>query len=216
MTTLRPTDRKGFEDVFDADFGAIQEAVTMQIKKIWASARAQIEKERGWDKLYSEREDLKKQKEQIEQRLHEIELTIQKEPLSKQQVIELGGKKNQWDHYKGAEFCGIPVESQFEYDIVQLIKEHIDMEAPAKYVRDLYFSCKRELAMVGSFEDAKKVYEQFYSLDFRKYGVGIAPRLSDIKSKNPLLNGPRNLLPKDTLQLERQQLAYDKVEGIER
>jgi hypothetical protein len=34
--------------------------------------------------------------------------------------------------------------------------------------------------MAGTFEEAREAYEKFYSLDFRKYGVDIPPRLDDI------------------------------------
>jgi hypothetical protein len=41
----------------------------------------------------------------------------------------------------------------------------------------------RELAMSGTFEEARESYEKFYSMDFKKYGVDIPPRLDDIKKE---------------------------------
>ena len=57
----------------------------------------------------------------------------------------------------------------------------------------------RELAMSGTFEEARAAYEKFYKLDFKKYGVDIPPRLSDIKKANPLL-----ATTKETLKLENK------------
>ena len=35
--------------------------------------------------------------------------------------------------------------------------------------------------MAGTFEEAREAYEKFYSLDFRRYGVDIPPRLDEVK-----------------------------------
>ena len=54
-----------------------------------------------------------------------------------------------------------------------------------------------------NFEEARKAYSKFYSLDFRKYGVDIPPRLEEI-SKN-----------KKLLEAAREPLQLIKNEGIE-
>ena len=41
--------------------------------------------------------------------------------------------------------------------------------------------------MAGTFEEAREAYEKFYSLDFRKYGVDIPPRLDDIRKDKKLV-----------------------------
>ncbi|MDD2246317.1 MAG: hypothetical protein PHC39_04465, partial [Proteiniphilum sp.] len=41
-------------------------------------------------------------------------------------------------------------------------------------------SSMRALVMAGTFEEAREAYEKFYSLDFRKYGVDIPPRLQEL------------------------------------
>ena len=41
--------------------------------------------------------------------------------------------------------------------------------------------------MAGTFEEARTAYEKFYSLDFRKYGVDIPPRLDDICNDRKLV-----------------------------
>ena len=68
-----------------------------------------------------------------------------------------------------------------------------------KFIHDLARSCLRELAMSGTFEEARVAYKKFYSLDFRKYGVDIPPRLDEIRKQKQMIE-----TTKETLQLENK------------
>jgi hypothetical protein len=151
-----------------------------QIKDFWGIARDAVLKTKGWDKLLQEKEDLKLQKQKIEGRIHAIESILSSEHLRAEQAVELGGKVNDYGKVVGANFYGIPVTSQFEYEIVEFVRNNIDIEIPAKVLRDICESSIRELTMAGTFEEAREAYRKFYSLDFRKFGVDIPPRLEDI------------------------------------
>jgi hypothetical protein len=165
-----------------------------QIKDFWGIARAEILRRKGWDKLIKEKEELNLQQNQTKNRIHEIENTLSKDPLLVEQVVELGGKANDYGKFSGANFYGIPVDSQFEYEIVEYIRENIDLEIPSKILRDVCQSSIRALVMSGTFEEARAAYEKFYSLDFRKYGVDIPPRLDDIcEDKKTMLYAQQSL-----------------------
>lgn len=194
MTKLNAKEREAYEKIIGDDLQAINHRVIEQINLIWGSARKKLMQDKGWDKLEERKEQLKKQRIEIDEELHQIENTLNSEPLTVQQIMELGGKVDRYDRASGANFYGIPITSQFEYEVCQYIKKNIDVDAPAKFVYDLARSCMRELTMVGTFEDAKKVYEKLYALDFRKYGVDIPPRLHEIKTANPTLSAPKDLL----------------------
>lgn len=187
MAKLTERERESFEDILKKDLGSIQSKFVSQIKDFWGISRKEILRIRGWDKLLEEKEKLKQDEMRIKQRLHEIETKMNKEPLLAEQVIELGGKINEYDRYEGANFYGIPVTSQFEYDIVQYIKDRVTLEIPAKILKDIAESSLRELAMSGTFEEARSAYQKFYSLDFRKYGVDIPPRLDDVTRDKKML-----------------------------
>ena len=180
MPKLTERERVGFEDILEADLKAINDRFMSQIKDFWGIARIQVLKKRGWDKLIEEQFDLEQQQAIIRNRIHEIESTMKSEHLRVEQVLELGGKADEYGHCKGAQFYGIPVESQLEYEIVEYIRANIDLEIPSKILRDVCQSSIRALVMAGTFEEARGAYEKFYSLDFRKYGVDIPPRLDDI------------------------------------
>jgi hypothetical protein len=151
-------------------------------------------KQKGWDTLILEKEQLERKQKEIKQRIHEIEEILNSEKLRVEQVVELGGKSNEYGRCEGANFYGIPVTSQFEYEIVEYIKQNIDLEVPAKILRDVCESSIRALVMAGTFEEARGAYEKFYSLDFRKYGVDIPPRLDDIcANKNSMLYAQQSL-----------------------
>ena len=180
MTKLTEREREGFEKILAKDLGAINDRFMSQIKGFWGISRAKIMERRGWDKLAEEKAKLEIQRDAIKNRIHEIESIMANEPLRVEQAVELGGTMNDYGKCKGANFYGIPVDSQFEYEIVEYIKENIDLEIPSKILRDVCQSSIRALVMSGTFEEARAAYEKFYSLDFRKYGVDIPPRLDDI------------------------------------
>jgi hypothetical protein len=180
MPKLTEREREGFEKILISDLKAINSRFMSQIKDFWGVARNKVLETKGWDKLIREKTDLEIQKKKIIQRIHEIEQIINSEHLRSEQVIELGGKANDYGKADGANFYGIPVTSQFEYEIVDYIRMNIDLEIPSKVLRDVCESSIRALVMAGTFEEARGAYEKFYSLDFRKYGVDIPPRLDDL------------------------------------
>ena len=206
-TKLTEKEREGFEDIIKTDLGAIQSKVVEQIEIIWKKGTEKLEEKEGYSELRNRREEVNEEIKKLEEERHQIQQTLNSEDLTKQQIIELGGKINKFGEAQGGEFYGIPISSQFEYNVVQYIKKHIDLEVPAKFLHDLARSCYRELTMEGTFEGAKKVYEKLYALDFRKYGVDIPPRLADIKAQNPTLEAPKELL-----QIEDKKYVEEKKE----
>jgi hypothetical protein len=194
MPKLTEREREGFEKMISKDLQAINNRFISQIKDFWGIARTKILERRGWDKLIKEKDDLELQQKIIKNRLHEIEEIMNKEPLLVEQVVELNGKPDDYGRHSGATFYGIPVTSQFEYEIVEYIRANIDLETPSKILRDICQSSIRALVMAGTFEEARAAYEKFYSLDFRKYGVDIPPRLDDLcKDKNTMLYAQQSL-----------------------
>lgn len=194
MAKLSPNERKEFLKIFEEDITAINGALAHQIESIWDKARSQILKESGQDKLLHKKAKLINEREKITEELHQIEEALRSRTLTKQQIIEMGGSIDNYDRANGANFHGIPIESYFEYQIAQMIKEHLDLNAPAKFVSDLSKSCIRELTMAGTFEKAQEVYEKFYKLDFRKYGVDIPPRLDEMRTEKQLLQRTQQLM----------------------
>ena len=194
MAKLTEKERTGFEKILLVDLCAINDKFRSQIKDFWGIARKEVLKRRGWDKLIKEKENLEYQKKTIINRIHEIENTMNNEPLRVEQVIELGGNVNEYGRHSGSHFYGIPVTSQFEYEIVEYVRNNIDLEIPSKILRDVCQSSIRALTMAGTFEEARNVYEKFYSLDFRKYGVDIPPRLDELcNDKTAMLHAQQSL-----------------------
>lgn len=208
MSKLTEKERFAFEKILGQDLGAINAKFMNQIKDFWNIARQEVKNRRGWDKLEKEKENLEEKKKEIINRIHDIEGEIQSEDLRPEQIIELGGKVGDYGRYKGANFYGIPVESQFDYEIVEYIRANIDIEIPSKILRDVCSASVRELTMAGTFEEARAAYEKFYSLDFRKYGVDIPPRLDEIKEETKLLD-----YAKESLQLAEKSESAETLTG---
>jgi len=194
MPKLTEREREGFEKILESDLKAINSRFISQIKDFWGIARTKVLELKGWDKLICEKENLEKQREEIKERIHEIETIINSDVLRVEQIVELGGKPNEYGRCSGAHFYGIPITSQFEYEIMEYIKKNIDLEVPSKILRDVCESSIRALVMAGTFEEARGAYEKFYSLDFRKYGVDIPPRLDDLcEDKKSMLYAQQSL-----------------------
>ncbi len=181
MTKMNQKEREMFYEIIGADLNAIQLRVVNQIEELWDISRKEIIQVRGLDAIKEEKEMIKITMDKLKQRLSDLEKQLSPEKLTIHQEIELGAKLNKYDTYSGANFFGIPVRNEMDYAIVQRIKETVDTDAPAKYLSDLAASALREITMAGTFEEAKKIYEDFYALDFRKYGVDIPPRLKEMR-----------------------------------
>lgn len=199
MSKLTEKERAGFEKIISQDLEAINIILMNQIKDFWAIARKEVQIRKGYDKLIAEKEQLMAQQKKITRRIHEIEGEMKKEDLRPEQVVELGGSMGEYGRFRGANLYGIPVESQFDYQIVEYIRANIDLDIPAKFLYDLGRACLRELTMSGTFEEARASYEKFYKLDFRKYGVDIPPRLEEIQHEKS-----RMITTKEMLQLENK------------
>lgn len=215
MAKLTEKERDGFEKILSQDLAAINVKFMNQIKDFWDIARNEVKKVRGFDKLEHEKENLDKQIEKLKQRIHEIEGEIQSEDLRPEQIIELGGKCGEYGRYKGANFYGIPVNSQFDYEIVEYIRANIDIEIPSKILRDVCAASVRALTMAGTFEEAREAYEKFYSMDFRRYGVDIPPRIDDLKKDTKLLTYAKESLQIGEKKKNEQlpQAIIDNEEG---
>ena len=209
MPKLTEREREGFEKILISDLKAINSRFMSQIKDFWGIARIKVLETKGWDKLIKEKESLDIQKKQIIERIHTIEHILNSEHLRAEQVVELGGKANENGRVDGANFYGIPVTSQFEYEIVDYIRSNIDLEIPSKVLRDVCESSIRALVMAGTFEEARGAYEKFYSLDFRKYGVDIPPRLDDLCSDKKLMLYAQQSLQ----QIEKGKPDMKLIEG---
>lgn len=210
MPKLTEREREGFERILTDDLKAINSRFISQIKDFWGIARNKVLELKGWDKLISEKNTLEKRRKEIQERVHEIEQIINSDHLRAEQVVELGGKPDDYGRCNGANFYGIPVTSQFEYEIVEYIKQNIDLKVPSKILRDVCESSIRALVMAGTFEEAREAYEKFYSLDFRRYGVDIPPRLDEIcKDKNSMLYAQQSLQ-----QIERGKPDIKLIEEL--
>lgn len=219
MPKLTERERESFENILKTDLHAINKRFMDQIKDFWDIARSEVLKKKGWDKLISEKVLLEKQKAEIKERINEIEHILNSGPLRVEQAISLGGRIDDYGHVKGAHFYGIPVTSQFEYEIVEFIKQHINLEVPAKMLKDVCEASIRALAMSGTFEEARSTYQKFYSMDFRKYGVDIPPRLEEICSDEKLKiyqESLRQIEGKENVEIKRiPHLTEGKVKSEE-
>jgi hypothetical protein len=209
MTKLTSDERQGFEKILAKDLAAINDRFMNQIKDFWGISRRKVMERRGWDKLVREKEELDTRKKEILNRIHEIESIMSNEPLRVEQAVELGGIPTDFGKLRGANFYGIPVESQFEYEIVEYIRSNIDLEIPSKILRDVCQSSIRALVMAGTFEEARAAYEKFYSLDFRKYGVDIPPRLDDLCNDKKMMSYAQQSLQ----QIERGKPDIKLIEN---
>ena len=213
MAKLTEKERVGFEKIIAQDMDAIKQTFMNQIKDFWAKARKEVEHLKGYDTLKKEKTQLLEEIQTRRDRIHLIEEALNSSALLPEQVIELGGGADDYGHYKGANFFGIGVNSQFGYAIVEYIRKHIDLEVPAKYLFDVGRACERALTMSGTFEEARESYEKFYSLDFRKYGVDIAPKIDEARNNVEALAYTGQTL-KAGREVEKELIQYKKESSL--
>lgn len=201
-TKLTEKERKGFENIIEEDLGEIDKAVASQIREIWEESRNRVSKKLGFDKMEKRRDDINREIASLNDEIEAIDNHQHNQVMTREQAAEFGGIKCDGSSYfdKYPSFHGIRLKSQFDYMVAVDVVKSINDFAPAKYLHDLARACKRELTMCGTFEDAQSLYEKLYSLDFRKYGVDIPPKLEEMKPQDPTLPAPP--APKPTVMLE--------------
>lgn len=189
MSKLTQSDKKEFIRIISEDLKAIGRSVGEQMRKIWNDAREGILKKSGNDKLLKRNEEINKEMMLLREEQNQIQNKLRSERLTVQQAIEFGGHSDVYGGVSGANFYGIPVNNKLDYDIAKFIQDNVDIGTTAKFIQDLAKSSLREIAMCGTFEEAHSVYETLYSLNFRRFGVDIPPRLSEFKEKITKLIG---------------------------
>ena len=192
-TRLSQKEREGFSNIIKEDLKSIGNAVRTQIMKAWDAARKDILEKNGYNKKIERMKEIDEEMRKLAEEKHQLNCDIANKRLTVDQALEFGGYLNCYGEAVNANFYGIPVRCQTDYEIVQMIKKHVDFDTPSKFLYDLGRSSLRELIMCGSFEDAKAIYEKFYSFNFRKYGVDIPPRLTELKDGSALLEAPNGI-----------------------
>jgi hypothetical protein len=188
------------DKIFMEDFQAIQRAIRAQLVTFHEEVRAQVLCELGIDEATDEalrleneiktkqlelqrlRERLSREIYMAEQRLELVKsesLGAFNGPPEPEQLQELGF--NHDTPVNNRTWYGFPVRTKLEAMVCLKLKKTADVETPLTAVEKIAKSVQREMAFVSTFDDAERVYEKFYSLNFRQYGVDIPPRLDDLK-----------------------------------
>ena len=183
MSKLTEKERDAFVKIVEADLTAVHKKMQEQIYKLWHLSREELIKRKGLDVLMNRKEELQRKQKEIQEEIQQIENELKSEKLSAEEASEFGGKITRYGDVDGAQFYEIPINSKFDYEIAKLIKDKIELDAPAKFLYDLARSSLRAIAMSGTFEEARDAYAKFYSFDFRQYGVDIPPKLDELASK---------------------------------
>ena len=182
MTKLGTKDREVFLKVVSNDLILINTKFNEHIKFAWQRTRDVILKERGWDIKINEIKGCEFRIKELEQKIADLKEEIDSKSMTIKQSIEFGGDARDYRHYDSASFYGISMKTEIDYSIAKRIEENIDVEITSKRIKDLANSVYRELAMAGTFEDCREIYNQFYALDFRKWGIDIPPKLTEFKN----------------------------------
>lgn len=192
-TKLGTMDKKQFLEIICEDMLTIQHTLDMQMNQIWMAARNETMRKLGHPKLLKRMELLRKKVVEIQDEIHNIQTKLDGRDLTPEELREFEAKQDGYGRYSQASFHGIPICNRLDYETAKYLKSKVDFRSPLKFLHDLGRSAVREITMSGTFEDAQAVYQRFYAMDFRKYGVDIPPRLIEIKATSPLLNPPKEV-----------------------
>ena len=200
MAKLTEKERESFVEIIEEDLGAISGKMIEQIGKLWHLGREEMIKRKGFDVLMEKKKELQQKQLELQEEIHQIENKLKEEKLTAEEASEFGGTITRYGDINGAHFYHIPINSKFDYEIAKLLKDKIEIDAPAKFLHDLARSSLRAIAMSGTFEDARDAYAKFYSFDFQQYGVDIPPKLEELAKKGIMIetSGNKKVLLVDT------------------
>jgi hypothetical protein len=169
------------------DLGLINAEVTKQFQVLWEKCRADLEHEMGIDQKQAEIAQVEAQIEKLKEKVGELQSKIQEynnHPTAKDYVeagIEPPQNRNGYIYSHDQKYMGVAITSIMDLLIVKRIKTLCDPERPLLMLSEIAQSAYRALIMAGTYDEARKAYESFYNLDFRRFGVKIPRRLDEIK-----------------------------------
>jgi len=186
-TKLSMAEKEMMSKIIREDLGLINAEVTKQFQALWEKCRADLEHELGIDQKQAEIAGIERQIEKLQEKIGELQSKIQEynhHPTVKdynEAGIEPPGNRNGYIYNHDRTYMGIAVNSVMDLLIVKRIKTLCDPERPILMLSEIAQSAYRALIMAGTYEEARKAYESFYNLDFRRFGVKIPRRLDEIK-----------------------------------
>lgn len=208
-TRMTASDKAQIARIFDEDFEAIQRAMHDQLEEAYGFTRERILgrlgiKEAQGEAVQIEAEivSLKDELMRIREELnHKISMKEQRLRILKSQALgEYDGPPepsllrrldfNEDDQTNNRNWMGFPIKSKLDALVALDLKENAGVEAPAAALVAIFKSVQREFTFAASYEDAADIYRKFYSLDFRRFGVTMPPRLDSLVALtgNDLLN----------------------------
>lgn len=199
MTRISPTERQAVIQTFSADFMAIESAFMGQLRKAFLEERSAVSAELGAvdeteiDRLEREAKEWERKlanfTSEVSMRirmLREAQSSLRNVPENEwglaptgDQLLEL---KVEVPQYSRPTWNKIELKTRLDAETAIRLNQKIDAEVPMNALATIARAVQRELTFAGTLEKVREIYDQFHSLNFRKYGVDIAPKLSDIKS----------------------------------
>ena len=187
MPKISMAEKEMMADVLNEDLQLINAEISKQFAALWDKCRDDIEHELGFDDRKKQIEDLQDQISKLQAQIGQLQqgMTEYANHPTVQDYIDVGieapKNRNGYIYNHDRHFHGIPVNSKMDILIVRRIKEMCDPSKPIMMLGEIAKSAHRALVMSGTYEEARKAYETFYNLDFRRYGVNIPRRLEEIK-----------------------------------
>jgi hypothetical protein len=187
MPKISMAEKEMMADVLNEDLQLINAEISKQFAALWDKCRDDIAHELGFDDRTKKIEELEEKIRLLREEIGTLQKGMKEyeEHPSVQDYIDVGVEppknRNGFIYNHDRYFHGIPVNSMMDILIVKRIKEICDPSKPIMMLGEIAKSAHRALVMSGTYEEARKAYETFYNLDFRRYGVNIPRRLEEIK-----------------------------------
>lgn len=230
MTTR---EKERIETMLKQDLMTIEMTMVKQLQSFYDAKKVMLTEQHGIAAKQQEaenlREDILKAEKKLQKLREELQFQIDSKrqelkriegealgkfnaPPSVDQLRELGF--NEDTPIRDRSWYGFPVRTSFDALICIELKKDTNVEAPARTLKMIADSVMRSMAFAASYEDVENVYEKFYSLDFRRYGVEITPRLDDLVklSGNNLLGV--GVVEDPTRRLEAAKAAEERLEQV--
>lgn len=191
MPKISVQEKEQILDIIMTDVNAIKKTISERATKLWSETRGGVEKE------LNERFKQQKQLTQIkskEEKVQRIREESQKEIATLQEEItKLRGEILSENRLVTPEerqkagltevFLGQNLHNLINFETAKVLMPRLpDLEKPSRLISEMADAAKREMLLCGNYEEAKAVYDRFYSFNFDEYGINIPRSLERIQA----------------------------------
>lgn len=187
MTSMNEASRKRVIALIEEEVKILDRRAKDIFTTLWNEADIELMEERGLTDQVNRAIFLKDQIEEMQHELQELESTDRwrGQSADQKEFLEVGlhvevDRYGRVNDYNSPNVFGRAIKTKWDVAILRRLDEKLSLRSFYQVINQVSHSIAREIALAGTFEEARASYNQFYQLLQKACGGEIPPLLREI------------------------------------